>query len=140
MLTEMLPSPVAYIRGPLNQREKIASLWFEFRCHAQFASNVPRIIRGMEERAIRLGVREPQPEEPEPVRTGAPAGASYRWIELVDGVEDWFHAELGIGTKDDFFGSKNTNLRAQRIKQIARAAKEQAEDERREIIKKTYRT
>ena len=75
--------------------------------------------------------------EPEPYRPGAPEGATYRWMELTDGPEPWFKEELGLNTRDDYFGAKNHDLRERRIKQIAAAAKEHAEEEKRIILERT---
>lgn len=122
----------------LSLREKIAEMWFEFRVNAQFASNVPRIVEGLEEIAVRLGVVEPASIEPEPRRDGAPEFGSYKWIELID-PEGWFRQELGIGTKDDYFGGRNLALRERRIKQIAQAAASIAEEEKRVLIQRIVR-
>ena len=123
----------------MSQREKIVGLWREFKTSAQFASMWSPVESWLQAQAIQRGTPIPKSNEPEPDRPGAPSGASYRWMEMVS-VEPWFYRELGIGTVHDYFGQRQAKLRARRLRQIAEAARAQAQEEKREILKRTVRT
>lgn len=132
-----------------NQREKIHEMYVEFCAFAQFATMWSPVETWLQAQAMLKGQPIPHDNDPESDRPGAPIGASFRWLEMCGtagrpGPPDWFYRELGIGTVDSYFGPKQRKLRGERIKQIAKAAKEavaeaRREAEDREILKRTLK-
>jgi len=131
--------PVAHREMTGAQREKINEMWTEFKSCSQFATMWTPVENWLHAQAIQRGVPAPKSNEPEPERPGAPVGASFRWMELI-AVEPWFYRELGIGTVEDYFGPRQAKLRSRRLKQIAEAARAQAAEEKREILKRTVKS
>ena len=128
-----------------NQREKINELYAELRVAAQFSSMWSPVESWLQAQAIQRGTPIPKSNEPDSVRPGAPEGASYRWMEMCGtnarpNPPRWFYEELGIGTVNDYFGARQIKLRSKRLRQIAEAAKAQAQEEKREILKRTVKT